>query len=148
MTAQKILNLKITMPKYNLICKNNHEFEGWFDSEKSYLNQKKKGLVSCPMCDNISIRRAIMAPNVSSKTKAKGKKRNQAFFNNRSALKHLKTWVEKNCENVGDNFAKEARKASLGERDDHIYGKATDKEIKELHNEGIGAIEIPDVKDH
>ena len=56
--------------------------------------------------------------------------------------------AEKNCENVGDNFAQEARKASLGERDDHIYGKATDKEIKELHNEGIGAIEIPDVKDH
>ena len=89
-----------------------------------------------------------MAPNVSSKTKAKGRKSNQAFINSRSALKHLKTWVEKNCENVGDNFAQEARKASLGERDDNIYGKATDKEIKELHNEGIGAIEIPDVKDH
>ena len=123
------------MPKYNLICKNDHQFEGWFDSEKSYLNQKKKRLVACPICDNVSIRRAIMAPNVSSKTKAKGRKSNQAFFNSRSALKHLKTWVEKNCENVGDNFAQEARKASLGERDDHIYGKATDKEIKELHKE-------------
>ena len=78
-TLQRTLNLKITMPKYNLICKNDHEFEGWFDSEKSYLKQKQKGLVACPMCDNISIRRAIMAPNVSSKTKAKGKKRNQAF---------------------------------------------------------------------
>ena len=93
-------------------------------------------------------RRFDAAKANSSTAKAKGKKRNQAFFNSRSALKHLKTWVEKNCENVGDSFAKEARKASLGERDDHIYGKATDKEIKELHNEGIGAIEIPDVKDH
>ena len=86
--------------------------------------------------------------NVSSKTQAQRQKRNQAFFNSRSAFKHLKTWVEKNCENVGDNFAQEAPKASLGERDDPIYGKATDKEIKELHNEGIGAIEIPDVKDN
>jgi hypothetical protein len=36
----------------------------------------------------------------------------------------------------------------LGERDDHIYGTASDKEIKELHEEGIGAIRIPNVKDN
>lgn len=136
------------MPKYNLLCSRDHEFEGWFASEKSYLDQKNKKLIACPICDNTGIRRAVMAPNVVQSKKITSKKTNTAFYNSRSTLQHLKTWVEKNCENVGDNFAKEARKASLGERDDHIYGKATDKEIKELHNEGIGAIEIPDVKDH
>lgn len=138
------------MPKYNLLCSRDHEFEGWFDSEKSYLDQKKKMLIGCPMCDDTLIRRAIMSPNVSSKTKNKGKKDkpNTAFYNSRSTLKHLKDWVSKNCENVGDRFADEARKASLGERDDHIYGTATEKEIKDLHKEGIGAIRIPDVKDN
>jgi len=137
------------MPKYNLLCARDHEFEGWFASEESYLDQKNKKLIACPICDNTGIRRAVMAPNVTLKSeKIQSKKSNTAFYNSRSTLQHLKTWVEKNCENVGDNFAKEARKASLGERDDHIYGKATDKEIKELHNEGIGAIEIPDVKDN
>lgn len=137
------------MPKYNLLCTRDHEFEGWFASEESYLDQKNKKLIACPICDNTGIRRAVMAPNVNLKSKKlQSKKSNTAFYNSRSTLQHLKTWVEKNCENVGDNFAKEARKASLGERDDHIYGKATDKEIKELHNEGIGAIELPDVKDH
>ena len=138
------------MPKYNLLCSRDHEFEGWFDSEKSYLDQKKKKLIGCPMCDDTLIRRAIMSPNVSSKTKNKGKKDkpNTAFYNSRSTLKHLKDWVSKNCENVGDRFADEARKASLGERDDHIYGTATEKEIKDLHKEGIGAIRIPDVKDN
>ena len=101
------------------------------------------------ICDNTGIRRAVMAPNVNLKSKKiKSKKTNTAFYNSRSTLQHLKTWVEKNCENVGDNFAKEARKASLGERDDHIYGTASDKEIKDLHKEGIGAIRIPNVKDN
>ena len=138
------------MPKYNLLCSRDHEFEGWFDSEKSYLNQKEKKLIGCPLCDDTLIRRAVMSPNVSSKTKKKGKKDkpNTAFYNSRSTLKHLKDWVSKNCENVGDRFADEARKASLGERDDHIYGTATEKEIKDLHKEGIGAIRIPDVKDN
>ena len=138
------------MPKYNLLCSRDHEFEGWFDSENSYLNQKEKKLIGCPLCDDTLIRRAVMSPNVSSKTKNKGKKDkpNTAFYNSRSTLKHLKDWVSKNCENVGDRFADEARKASLGERDDHIYGTATEKEIKDLHKEGIGAIRIPDVKDN
>ena len=126
-----------------------HEFEGWFASEESYLDQKNKKLIACPICDNTGIRRAVMAPNVTLKSeKIQSKKSNTAFYNSRSTLQHLKTWVEKNCENVGDNFAKEARKASLGERDDHIYGTASDKEIKDLHKEGIGAIRIPNVKDN
>lgn len=136
------------MPKYNLLCSRDHEFEGWFASEKSYLDQKNKKLIACPICDNTGIRRAVMAPNVVQSKKITSKKTNTAFYNSRSTLQHLKTWVEKNCENVGDNFAKEARKASLGERDDHIYGTASDKEIKELHKEGIGAIRIPNVKDN
>jgi hypothetical protein len=137
------------MPKYNLLCARDHKFEGWFASEKSYLDQKNKKLIQCPVCENASVRRAVMAPNVNLKSKAvKSKKSNTAFFNSRSTLQHLKTWVEKNCENVGDNFAEEARKASLGERDDHIYGTASDKEIKDLHKEGIGAIRIPNVKDN
>tara|TARA_B100001996_G_C18579609_1_gene561735 strand:- start:410 stop:823 length:414 start_codon:yes stop_codon:yes gene_type:complete len=137
------------MPKYNLLCARDHEFEGWFASEESYLDQKNKKLIACPICDNTGIRRAVMAPNVTLKSeKIQSKKSNTAFYNSRSTLQHLKTWVEKNCENVGDNFAKEARKASLGERDDHIYGTASDKEIKDLHKEGIGAIRIPNVKDN
>ena len=137
------------MPKYSLLCTRDHEFEGWFASEESYLDQKNKKLIACPICDNTGIRRAVMAPNVNLKSKKlQSKKSNTAFYNSRSTLQHLKTWVEKNCENVGDNFAKEARKASLGERDDHIYGTASDKEIKDLHKEGIGAIRIPNVKDN
>ena len=134
------------MAKYNLLCTNDHSFEGWFGSEKDYLSQKRKKMIACPICDDTQIRRALMAPNIGKKSTSK--KDNTAFFNGRAAVKHLRKWISKNCEDVGDRFASESRKADAGERDDHIYGTATDKEIKELHNEGIGVIEIPDVKDN
>ena len=57
------------MPKYNLLCTRDHEFEGWFASEESYLDQKNKKLIACPICDNTGIRRAVMAPNVNLKSK-------------------------------------------------------------------------------
>ena len=88
-----------------------------------------------------------MAPNVLNSSDFKVKDINK-IKEIKSKLREFKKFIKDNFKYVGDNFAQEARKASLGERDDHIYGKATDKEIKELHNEGIGAIEIPDVKDH
>lgn len=139
------------MAKYNLLCTHDHKFEGWFDSETAYLDQKKKNLLLCPMCDDPNVRRALMAPSiVKTKTKESPKKdkKNKVFFNSRQALKNLNNWVTKNCEDVGRNFAKEARKASKGERDDHIFGTATDNEVKKLHDEGIGAIPIPEVKDN
>ena len=56
------------MAKYNLLCTNDHTFEGWFASEKDYLQQKKKKMIACPMCDDTQIRRALMAPNISTKS--------------------------------------------------------------------------------
>ncbi|SVA89352.1 uncharacterized protein METZ01_LOCUS142206 [marine metagenome] len=138
------------MAKYNLLCSHDHPFEGWFDSEKAYLDQKKSRLLICPMCDDPIIRRAVMSPNLKSKTTKRTvkEKSNKVFFNSRQALKNLNNWVSHNCENVGTKFAKEARKAHKGERDDHIYGTATDKEIDKLYKDGIPAIKIPKVKDN
>ena len=56
------------MAKYNLLCTNDHTFEGWFASEKDYLQQKKKKMIACPMCDDTQIRRALMAPNINTKS--------------------------------------------------------------------------------
>ena len=54
------------MAKYNLLCSHDHPFEGWFDSEKAYLDQKKSRLLICPMCDDPIIRRAFMSPKLKS----------------------------------------------------------------------------------
>ena len=66
----------------------------------------------------------------------------------RHLLKQIQNYVEKNYENVGKKFAKEARKAQAGERNLEFYGKPSKKEVNELINEGIDLFGVPEVKDN
>jgi len=52
------------MIRYDLICQDDHSFEGWFSSSSDYDAQRKKRLVECPICGSAKIEKAIMAPNV------------------------------------------------------------------------------------
>jgi hypothetical protein len=61
------------MIKYQLVCDNAHEFEGWFQSSDMFVQQSDSGMVSCPLCDTTAVRRALMAPNLASpKTRKSG----------------------------------------------------------------------------
>ena len=54
--------------QYQLICDLAHEFEGWFHTGAAFDAQNEAGLVTCPVCDSVKVRRALMTPNlVSSK---------------------------------------------------------------------------------
>ena len=53
---------------FNLSCSDcDFSFEGWFENTKDYNKQIKKGLVSCPSCNSIQIKKGLMAPNVAKK---------------------------------------------------------------------------------
>jgi hypothetical protein len=54
------------MIKYQLICNQAHEFEGWFQTSQAFDSQNASGLVTCPVCNSASVRRALMAPNLAS----------------------------------------------------------------------------------
>ena len=54
------------MIKYQLICDLTHEFEGWFQTGAAFDAQKEAGLVICPVCDSVKVRRALMTPNLAS----------------------------------------------------------------------------------
>ena len=54
------------MIKYQLICDLTHEFEGWFQTGAAFDAQNEAGLVTCPICDSINVRRALMTPNLAS----------------------------------------------------------------------------------
>ena len=150
------------MISFSLICKNNHEFEGWFRTSEDYEFQLKKNLISCPNCSNTVIQKALMAPAVKSSKKLNNKlndKKNQNSNNldNKSvigdndlrmALRNIRTYVEKNCENVGDKFANEARLISKGKKKPRgIYGKVDNKEAEKLLDEGIEITAVPWIKD-
>ena len=38
------------MIKYALHCEKAHDFESWFPSAASYDDQRKRRLVTCPVC--------------------------------------------------------------------------------------------------
>jgi len=68
--------------------------------------------------------------------------------NIRVALRNFRSYIEKNCEDVGDNFAKEARLISKGEsKERSIYGKVNNKDAEKLLDEGIEINAIPWIKD-
>ena len=54
------------MIKYQLICDLTHEFEGWFQTGAAFDTQNQAGLVTCPVCDSVTVRRALMTPNLAS----------------------------------------------------------------------------------
>ncbi len=127
---------------FNLICSEcQFSFEGWFNDTSSFNKQKKNNLISCPSCENTTIKKALVAPNI-------GKKSNSKIYKNKKTLasniKKIKKIVEENFEYVGDSFSEEAKKIKYGESNDRpIYGEATIDQTKELIEEDINVTPLP-----
>ena len=106
-------------------------------------------MIQCPMCDSTAVDKAIMAPNV--KTSKKRKIPEDYMVMGESAesiLRKLNKKIKKDFQNVGKNFAKEARKAHKGKRDQKFYGTTTKEEANKLLDEGIDLFAVPDYKDN
>ena len=135
------------MIKFDLKCINNHIFEASFEDSSSFENQRKKKLIQCPYCNNSNISKSIMAPNITSKSNnSKKLKRSQEkiYANYNLQVEKLKKEIEKNYTYVGNKFPEEARKIHYGEKEDKpIYGEATEKESKDLIEEGIPLVRLP-----
>ena len=56
---------------YNLRCAEDHEFEAWFKDSGTYDRQVEGGEVVCPVCGDLRVGKAIMAPRLS-RTARKG----------------------------------------------------------------------------
>lgn len=134
------------MIKYDLICKEEHEFEAWFRDSAAFDEQSAKKRVVCPFCGSKKVSKAIMAPQVSSKTKAKGKQTMLAGQQAKLAkmMAEFRTHVETTHDYVGDQFPEEARKMHYGETEHRdIYGEASLDDAKELVDEGVPVAPIP-----
>ena len=131
------------MIKYNLTCKCGETFESWFLSSSEYDILSKKKLIKCIYCESSAIKKAVMAPNLSSKSN-KILKKTKLEKHIQKQLSDFKKYIEKNCVNVGDNFSREARSIHYDKKNSKgIYGKATPEETTELIDEGIDVVTIP-----
>ena len=131
------------MIKYNLICKCGNTFESWFSSSSEFDFLCKKKLIKCIYCESSSVKKTVMAPNLSSKSN-KVFKKTKLEKKIKKQLLDFRKYIEKNCKNVGENFTREARSIHYDKKTSQsIYGKATAEEATELLEEGIEVTTIP-----
>ena len=133
------------MIKYNLKCKNKHEFESWFLDSKEFEKLKLKKMIECSFCGTKSIDKTIMSPNIGIKElEEKGFKTSNKLEKVRSDLLKMRNFIEKNFKYVGENLPQEVRKVYYDKaKNRNIYGKVTLEEAEELREEGIELTTIP-----
>ena len=134
------------MIKYNLKCKNEHEFESWFSDSNEFENLKKKKLLECIFCSSKKINKSIMAPMVTGIKERNNEiqELNENLVNEKDKLLKLRKFVESNFEYVEKNFSKRVREIYYDKKNKKtIYGTTTAEEREELEEEGIDLLSIP-----
>ena len=138
------------MIKYSLKCNNcSIEFESWFGSSKEFDRLKKMKFLNCEMCGSLKVQKSLMSPNLAKTKKESSEKNNLKFKEVKRKIKYYQKFIKKNFDFVGDNFAYEARSIHYNKKNlkKGIYGNATNKDLKELKEEGIQTETIPWIKD-
>ena len=141
------------MITFDLLCSNGHKFECWFKSNVSFEERRFDGDIHCPVCDDTQVEKAISSFAI----KKYGSRREETQKEEppadaqraRQALQVLTEYVNKNFEDVGLDFAKEALKIHFGDAQKrNIKGQALPDEEKILEEEGVPFVKIPVLKRH
>lgn len=137
------------MKVLDLQCPDHHVFEGWFASEADFLGQLARGLVTCPVCGHASITKKLSAPRLNlgaTRPDTDAGSASPAPVPSAPALEPSlqAAWmavaksIVANTEDVGTQFAEEARKMHYGETQERgIRGHASADETAALREEGI-----------
>ena len=136
------------MIKYSFKCSKGHEFDSWVQSAKAFEKLKISGMILCVVCGDKRVERALMAPQVrpakNSSKELKAGLLSGPLTTAEQAFTELKKTIEENTEDVGSNFATEARAIHDGDAEErNIRGKATTTEVKSLREDGIKVAPLP-----
>ena len=161
------------MISFTLKCSDGHEFEALFGSSADYDDQQERGLVSCPFCDDTSVSKALMTPQLPRKGNQKQaptapqlpqKMPSPAISPEQhtlppqgpsainpedvaalySRMREMQNKIVAEYDDVGNQFAEEARKIHYGETEERgIYGQTSKEEAEALAEEGIDALAMP-----
>ena len=141
------------MIKYSLVCKNCElTFESWFASSIEFEKLKKKKLLNCHSCNSINIQKNLMAPNLinkKNKSDLNDDKKLEKYKKIKKTINEYQKFIKNNFEYVGNKFTYEARSIHYSEKKKKkgIYGMASEKDLKELKDEGIETHMIPWIND-
>ena len=110
-------------------------------------NKMQKKLVSCPYCDDTEVRK-ILSPIRMKKSSSPEKIQDGPQIDYRRLAREIVDYMNKNFEDVGHDFAKEALKMHYGVQDKkNIRGAATEDEEAMLREEGVQFFKVPVPKD-
>lgn len=150
---------------FDLACEHEHVFEGWFRSHDDYEQQLKSGWLLCPICNSKTIYKKLSAPRLNLRhgvnqgtaaaaqqgmtdASTEGQFDVGSLQSLQAELLQKIKQVIKNTDDVGDNFASEARKIHEGEVPERaIRGSATPEEYESLREDGIRVLAIPEFLD-
>jgi hypothetical protein len=130
---------------FDLICVNNHPFEGWFTSENDFDTQIEKGQLACPMCGSLEVRKTPSATRLNLGAQPE---RQQALLPTpqqmHAAFLRMAREIAANTDDVGERFAEEARRIHYEEAPTRgIRGTTTKEEASALEEEGINVMPFP-----
>ncbi len=143
------------MIQYALKCSKGHTFDSWFQSASAYDKLAAVGMVTCAVCGDAQVEKAIMTPRVRSARSVEARTETTAPSEEavnmasptpdvEQVLSELRRKVEENSDYVGKDFASEARKMHLGDAPERsIYGEAKPEEAKALIEDGVPVAPLP-----
>ncbi|HNU10529.1 MAG TPA: DUF1178 family protein [Rubrivivax sp.] len=140
------------MKVVDLRCGNGHGFEGWFGSEREFLQQSEAGLLECPLCADRSVSRLPSAPRLNLSgarppapaADAEKPAGPPAENDLQAAWMRAVRQLMIQTEDVGERFAEEARRIHYGETPQRgIRGRTSADERAALADEGIEVVAIP-----
>ena len=152
------------MKVLDLQCRHGHAFEGWFASQSDYESQRERGLLTCPVCNDAEVSKKLSAPRLNlgrspepaapvadapkaqpTATAAPAAQVMPALPQEvQAVMLNMVRHVIANTEDVGTQFAEEARKIHYGEAENrNIRGQASREETEALLDEGIDILPLP-----
>lgn len=147
------------MIRYTLQCHDGHRFESWFASSAAFETLRDAQRLECAICGDGRIDRAVMAPRVRTartaaepalpvpqvaKTAPRQSLSAPPDSELARAIRALREKVERETEDVGRNFAAEARAIHTGAAPERaIRGEADPTEARSLLKDGIAVIPLP-----
>ena len=142
---------------FDLCCAvGDHRFEAWFASSDSFADQQVRGLISCPICGDSDVKKAVMAPRVGAKSNrqvvsapSKSDPTPSGEISPEMVRKLIANIAAKQAEMlphsrwVGRDFADAARAMHEGRvAEDLIHGQASPEEAEALRDDGIAAMPL------
>ena len=130
------------MIRYSLRCDKAHRFDSWFGSGADFDRLIGADLVACAVCGSTDVEKDLMAPNIAGATPEPTLSGPASPAE--QALIELRRRIEAQSEDVGRNFAAEARRIHEGLAPERaIIGEARPADARSLLEDGIPIAPLP-----